>query len=140
MVLSKAIEKRSGILRDSESQIVHLILQIAKKVIKVISESQKNIVVNNAVQALQKLRNKADVIIRVNLEDVKLMTEHTKEIIALGEKFQNVTILEDTTVDRGGCIIETDFGEIDARIAAQLREIEDRILELAPIQERLGPP
>jgi flagellar assembly protein FliH len=43
--------------------------------------------------------------------------------------------MEDSTVDRGGCIIETDFGEIDARIAAQLREIEDRILELAPIQQ-----
>jgi flagellar assembly protein FliH len=140
LVLSRAIEKRSGILRDSEAQIVHLILQIARKVVKVISESQKNIVVNNAVQALQKLRSKADVIIRVNLEDVNLMTEHTKDIIALVEKVQNITILEDTTVDRGGCIIETDFGEIDARIAAQLREIEDRILELAPIQERLGPP
>ncbi|HKK47655.1 MAG TPA: flagellar assembly protein FliH, partial [Alkalispirochaeta sp.] len=27
-----------------------------------------------------------------------------------------------------------DFGEIDARIASQLREIEDRILELTPIK------
>ena len=43
-------------------------------------------------------------------------------------------MIEDNTVDRGGCIIETDFGSIDARITSQLREIEDNILELMPIQ------
>jgi flagellar assembly protein FliH len=134
LVLSKAIEKRADILKDSEAQVVHLILQIAKKVVKVISENQKNIVINNAVQALQKLKNKSDVVIRVNLADVNLMSEHTRDIIGLVENVKSITVMEDSTVDRGGCVIETDFGEIDARIAAQLREIEDRILELAPIQ------
>ena len=39
-------------------------------------------------------------------------------------------------MDPGGTIIETDFGEIDARIASQLQEIEDRILELMPVRAR----
>jgi flagellar assembly protein FliH len=134
IILSKAIEKRFDILKDSEAQVVHLILQIAKKVVKVISENQKNIVINNAVQALQKLKNKSDVVIRVSLADLSLMTEHTKDIINMIENVKSITVMEDSTVDRGGCIIETDFGEIDARIAAQLREIEDRILELSPIR------
>jgi flagellar assembly protein FliH len=134
IVLSRAIEKRAEILKDSEAQVVHLILQIAKKVVKVISENQKNIVINNAMQALQKLKNKSDVVIRVNLADVNMMSEHTRDIIGLVENVKSITVMEDSTVDRGGCVIETDFGEIDARIAAQLREIEDRILELAPIQ------
>jgi flagellar assembly protein FliH len=136
VVLSKAIEKRNDIITQSEAQIVHLILQIAKKVVKVISEHQKNIVINNALQALRKLKNKSDVVIRVNLLDVNLMTDHAKDVVDLIENVKSVTVLEDATVDRGGCIIETDFGEIDARIAAQLKEIEDRILELAPIQEK----
>ena len=135
LVLAKVIERRTEILKDSEAQVVHLILQIATKVVKVISENQKNIVINNAMQALQKLKNKSDVVIRVNLSDVGLVTEHTKDIIKMVEAVKSVTVMEDTTVDKGGCIIETDFGEIDARIASQLREIEDRILELAPIRE-----
>lgn len=135
-VLAKAIEKRSDIINQSEAQIVHLILQIAKKVVKVISENQKNIVINNALQALKKLKNKSDVTIRVNLLDVNLMTEHAQDVVDMIENVKSVTVLEDATVDRGGCIIETDFGEIDARIAAQLREIEERILELVPIQSK----
>jgi flagellar assembly protein FliH len=134
IILSKSIEKRFDILKDSEAQVIHLILQIARKVVKVISENQKNIVINNTIQALQKLKNKSDVVIRVNLADLNLVTEHTKDIINMIENVKSITVMEDSTVDRGGCVIETDFGEIDARIAAQLREIEERILELSPIR------
>ena len=52
------------------------------------------------------------------------------------EGVKSIKILEDSTVDRGGCIIETDFGSLDARISSQLHEIEERILELIPIQAK----
>jgi flagellar assembly protein FliH len=42
--------------------------------------------------------------------------------------------VEDSSVDRGGCIVETDFGAIDARISSQLTELEQRILEISPIK------
>jgi flagellar assembly protein FliH len=45
--------------------------------------------------------------------------------------------MEDTSIDAGGCIIETDFGEIDARISSQLAELEARILEISPIKSRI---
>jgi len=136
VVLTKAIEKRNEIITQSEAQIVHLILQIARKVVKVISENQKNIVMNNVLQALRKLKSKSDVTIRVNLRDLNLVTEHAKEIVDMIENVKSITVLEDSSVDPGGCIIETDFGEIDARIATQLQEIEDRILQIAPIPEK----
>jgi flagellar assembly protein FliH len=134
LVLSKVIEKRSDIMKESEAQIIKLIILIARKVVKVISENQKSIVINNTIEALQKLKTKADISIRVNLEDTALMTEHIKDIIERVENVKNISILEDSTVGKGGCIVETDFGEIDARIASQLQEIEDRILELSPVK------
>jgi flagellar assembly protein FliH len=134
VILNKAIERRNEIIEESESQIVHLVLEIAKKVVKVISENQKNVVVNNVVQALRKLKQKSDVIIRVNFQDLKMVSSHTEEITKMVERVGNITVAEDSSVDPGGAIIETDFGQIDARISSQLREIEDRITELAPIK------
>jgi flagellar assembly protein FliH len=138
-VLSRAIARRNQIIEESESQIIQLVLQMAKKVIKVISENQRNVVINNVVQGLRKLQEKSDVIVRVNLKDVKLTTDHAQDILRMAENASNLTVVEDSSVDPGGAIIETDFGEIDARIASQLREIEDRILELTPIHPT-GPP
>lgn len=136
VIINKAIERRNEIIEESEGQIVGLVLQIAKKVVKVISENQRNVVVNNVIQALKKLKEKTDVIIRVNMEDLEMVTSHLQEIIERVERPHNVTVAEDSTVDPGGAIIETDFGEIDARIASQLQEIEDRILELMPIRAK----
>lgn len=137
-ILSTAINKRNQIIDESETQLINLVLLVARKVVKVISENQKNVVINNVVQALRKLKSRGDVAIRVNLADLELTTENTKEFMRMVENVNSITILEDSTVERGGCIIETDFGEIDARINSQLKEIEDKITELMPITVRNG--
>jgi len=135
-IISAAIDKRNEIIQESETQVINLVLLISKKVIKVISENQKNVVINNVVQALRKLKSRGDVVIRVNLADVELTSEHISDFMKMVENVKSVTVLEDSSVDRGGCIIETDFGQIDARISSQLHEIEEKIIELAPIRSK----
>jgi len=137
-IISATIERRGEIIKNVEQQLVMIVLLIARKVIKTISEHQKGIVMQNIREALRKVRGRTDVVIRVNIEDLELTTEHKEEFLKLVEDIKNVTILEDSTVDRGGCIIETDFGNIDARIASQFQEIEDRIKELMPIAVHEG--
>lgn len=135
-IIAAAIDKRNEIIQESETQVINLVLLISKKVIKVISENQKNVVINNVVQALRKLKSRGDVVIRVNLADVELTSEHISDFMKMVENVKSVTVLEDSSVDRGGCIIETDFGQIDARISSQLHEIEEKIIELAPIRSK----
>ena len=135
-IIDKTLDKRSEIIEESETQLVNLVLMITKKVVKVISENQKNVVINNVIQALRKLKSRGEVLIKVNLEDVELTTEHVKDFMRMVDNVQSVTVVEDSTVDKGGCIIETDFGEIDARISSQLQEIEEKIIELAPIRSK----
>jgi flagellar assembly protein FliH len=135
-IISAAIDKRNQIIQESETQVINLVLLIAKKVIKVISENQRNVVINNVVQALRKLKSRGDVVIRVNLADVELTSEHINDFMKMVENVKSVTVLEDSSVDKGGCIVETDFGQIDARISSQLHEIEEKIVELAPIRSK----
>jgi len=138
-VLDRAQAKRAEILAESEQQIVDLVLLIARKVVKVISDNQRNVVVSNVVQALRKVKSRGTVAIRVNMDDLKLTTEHVKDFIRLMENVKDITVVEDSSVDNGGCIIETEFGEIDARISSQLSELEQKILEISPIKSRPRP-
>ncbi len=135
-IITAAIDKRNEIVEESETQVINLVLRIAQKVIKVISENQKNVVINNVVQALRKLKSRGDVVIRVNLADLELTSQHVSDFMKMVENVKSITVLEDSSVDRGGSIIETDFGQIDARISSQLHEIEERILELMPIRAK----
>ncbi len=125
VILDRAMDKRAEILAETEAQVIELVLLVARKVVKVISENQKSVVIQNITQALRKLKTKSDVIVRVNLADLQLATEHVKDFVQMTENAKKMQIVEDSTVDRGGCVIETDFGEIDARISSQLSELEE---------------
>ena len=133
-IIDSVQDKRQDILDNTEQQIVDLVLLMTRKVVKIMSENQKSVIMANVVQALKKVKGRGDVTLRVNLADIKLTTDHVKDFINQVENIKNISIVEDSSVDRGGCIVETDFGAIDARIASQLSELETKILAISPIK------
>ena len=75
---------------------------------------------------------------RVNPADLERMREHRDELIALGD-IRNLRVVEDQRVDRGGVVVDTEAGTIDARISTQLDEArkilhieDDVVVEPAP--------
>ena len=133
-MLEAVMMRREEILQDTESQIVELVILMARKVIKILSENQKNVVMANTLAALKKVKTRGNVVLRVNLEDVKLTSSHIDEFIQHVENVKGITVIEDSAVEKGGCIVETDFGAIDARISSQLQELENKILEVSPVK------
>ena len=133
-IMEEVMSRREEILRGTEQQIVELVILMTRKVVKLISENQKQVVTANVLQALKKVKGRGKVRIRVNLADVKLTTEHAQDFVRQIENVEGVTVLEDSSVDKGGCIVETDFGAIDARIASQLGELESKVLEISPVK------
>ncbi len=126
--------RRQEILDNTEQQIVDLVVLMTRKVVKILGENQKNVIMANVVQALKKVKGRGEVTLRVNLADVKLTTDHISDFIRQVENIKNIHVVEDSSVERGGCIVETDFGAIDARISSQLSEMETKILSISPIK------
>ena len=126
--------RREQILKETEQQIVELVILITRKVVKVIADTQKTTIINNILAALKKVKARGKVTLRVNIEDLKLASVNAGEFIKRVENVEGIEVIEDSTVDRGGCIVETDFGAIDARIASQLGELESKILEVSPVK------
>ncbi|MGI5174045.1 flagellar assembly protein FliH [Treponema sp. OMZ 840] len=138
VIVERTMDRRKNILEETEQQIVDLVLLISRKVVKIISENQRNVIMSNVLHALRKVKGRGDVTIRVNLADMDLTSEHVKDFIESVESVKSITIAEDSAVDKGGCIVETDFGSIDARISSQLAELEQKILEISPIRNISG--
>ncbi|MGP1459830.1 MAG: flagellar assembly protein FliH [Treponema sp.] len=133
-ILESVMQRREEILSETEQQIVELVVLMTRKVVKVISDNQKSVINNNVLAALKKVKGRGSVTLRVNLEDLKLTTQNTDEFIKRCENIQGITVMEDSTVEKGGCIVETDFGAIDARISSQLTEVENRVMEVSPVK------
>lgn len=125
-IIASLIAERKSILESSSGQIVSLVMQIAIKVIKRITDSQKDIVLENVNEVLKRIKDKTQITIRVNLDDLDIVRHKKSDFISRFDIIENLEIIEDPNIGKGGCIIETNFGEIDARISSQLDKIEEK--------------
>ncbi len=131
-VLGHAIDIKEKIIYESEKQMVDIILMITRKVIKDEIVERKEIVINNIKEAMLSVKNKDRIDIRVNFADLEVTTAHKSELIGLMETLKRINVYEDSRIDRGGVVIETEIGSIDARISSQLTEIERVIRDIQP--------
>jgi len=132
-IVSTAVDIRDDIIRSSEKLMTEMILMIARKVIKDEIVERREVVINNIKEALQRVKDRDRIDIRVNFADLDMTTAHKDELIKMMESLKKVNIYEDSRVERGGCIIETDVGAIDARVSTQLEAIEEAIRNARPL-------
>jgi flagellar assembly protein FliH len=137
-LLEMARAERHKLIQEAEPELVRLALGIAERVLQQQVALDRGVVVEMAKTAIARLIERDTVTVRVNPADLERMREHREELIAIGE-IRNLRVVEDQRVDRGGVVVDTDAGTIDARITTQLDEArkilhieDDVVVEPAP--------
>jgi flagellar assembly protein FliH len=125
--------ERHKLMESAEPELVRLAVGIAERVLHQQIALDRGVVVEMAKVAISRLVEKESVTVRVNPGDLERMREHRDELLSNGE-IKNFRVVEDQRVDRGGVVVETDGGTIDARISTQVNEakrvlhIEDEVI------------
>ena len=114
-------EQRVATLESAEPELVRLAMTIAERVVHDQIANDPKVVVENVRSALTRLVSREVVTLRVHPSDLETMRQHRDAIVAVSD-VEHLRIVEDQRVDRGGVVVETDAGTIDAKIATQLRE------------------
>lgn len=116
---------RKETYQEIEKEVVELALAIAKQVICQEITMDRDIVVCVAREALAKVEDPGRVKIKMSPSDLQFIKETRSQLSNLIENIDNVTLEAAENIQSGGCIIETDLGEIDARIEKQLQAVEE---------------
>jgi flagellar assembly protein FliH len=120
--------ERHKLMESAEPELVRLAVGIAERVLHQQIALDRGVVVEMARVAIARLVEKESVTVRVNPGDLERMREHRDELLSNGE-IKNFRVIEDQRVDRGGVVVETDGGTIDARISTQVNEAK-RVLHI----------
>ena len=120
---------RKEVFSSSERQVIRLALEIAKKIVKREVAIDDELILTLVKVALDRVADQALITIRVNPKDYHAIEHHHASRPDAGALNETVKLIEDPLIGRGGCVIETDGGTIDARIEEQLREIEKGFFE-----------
>lgn len=121
--LVETIEKLSNlsaeIVSHAESDLVELALQIAKKIVRREVTIDREIALTLVRISLAKLNQRTAVQIHLNPEDLSHIQKHLNDLDFRG----TVELKEDLSIEPGGCLIQTETGDIDGRIESQFDEI-----------------
>jgi len=123
--LSGLQKVKKQILLDSEREAVELALAIARKIVCQEVATDRNVVLNVVKESLRKVVGHKKIKIRLCPDDLQFMNDAKSQIPGLNEDFEKIIFEADKSIMNGGCIIDTSFGDIDARIDRQLQAVEE---------------
>lgn len=119
--------QREAVIAGAEPELVRLAMAIAERIVHTEVANNSQVVVENVRAALTRLVSREVVTVRVNPADHETIRQYRDSIVAASD-VEHLRIVEDRRVDRGGVLVETDAGTIDAKISTQLREAKRAIL------------
>jgi flagellar biosynthesis/type III secretory pathway protein FliH len=132
------VNLRHEVLRQAEEDVVTLALQLARKIIHREAQSSRDVLAAILRRALPYVVESEEVVVHVNPADLEQTQDLPQDLMHSLRTIRHVTIKGDETIGRGGCVVESAFGEIDARIETQFEELEQRFREqYSPLAEAM---
>ncbi len=114
---------------QAEHEVVKLALEVARKIVHREVHVDREIIQTLVKVALRHVAVKSPVTIHLHPSDYAYMLEQRAAAGGPGDGEQEMALVSDKTIERGGCLIETECGEIDARIEDEFREVERAFFE-----------
>jgi flagellar biosynthesis/type III secretory pathway protein FliH len=129
-IVESALQEKWAYINRNEANIVELALQIAEKILDEKISLEPEVVIDIARKAVSLTAEREQIRIRVNPDDVELLKAHKEDLMASMDGIQKIEVIADRRVGRGGCVVETVAGNVDARIYSQLCQIQGSLRDV----------
>jgi flagellar assembly protein FliH len=121
-------EQMQGFLDSLEREAFRFALAAAGVIVRREVALDSEMAIRQVREALRRVVGVESVILRVHPDDEPAVREGRQQLLSSTDSLREFIVEPDEKVERGGCIIESPSGTIDARIATQLRQIESALL------------
>ena len=120
---------KKELLWEAEQSFVLLAVKLAEKIVQRNIEISPEMVKNTVASALETVSQTTNISIRVSPDDISIIEELKGELEYVLGRFDSVRFQPDVNIQRGGCLVLTERGKVDAQIEVQLERIARDILE-----------
>jgi type III secretion protein L len=124
VIILKMEDKLKEVEEELKKSILPIALKAAKKILGEELKSHPDRIVDIIIQAIKPVIQHHRITIYVNKEDVPILEKNRQKIKMMTEQAEFFSIQERTDIERGGCIIETEAGIINAQLENQWRALQ----------------
>lgn len=121
--LSQWDQQRQAQELEARRGVVELALKVAEKLVHRVVEVDETVVADQLAGALSHVLRALDVSVRVHPEDRPVLEEALPKLTSELSHINHIELIDDETLDRGGCAISFGQGEVDASLETQLQRI-----------------
>jgi flagellar assembly protein FliH len=126
-VVADLDQAKQAWLKQWEHQAIRVSAAMAERVIRRELSKQPNITLALVREALELAGGTADVRIYLNPEDHQALGKQAQLLIRELGRAGAAELVANQDIGRGGCRVETQFGQIDQQIATQLARLEEEL-------------
>ena len=120
-------------LSKMEPVLVDAIVDVVESVFQIQFAEKKDFVMHLLQATLNKIEGSKDYLVRVSKEDFVVLTENKSEIQSQLPRNASLEIVEDLTLSKNQCLIETDGGVFDCSLDTQLDSLTRDLRTLASL-------
>jgi flagellar assembly protein FliH len=120
---------KSGLYQRAERDVVRLALEVARKIVHREIMADREIVQTLVRVALSHVVVKSAVTVRLHPTDYSQILQHRAELNQSSDEDKEIVLVADKSIERGGCLVQTECGDVDARIEEEFREVERSFFE-----------
>lgn len=110
-------------VNELESVLIDVLADVFERVFHVQFDDKKSMVLHLAKNAMDKIENSREFIIRVPKENYSFVKERQDELEARVGKTVRVEVIEDMLLKKNQCVIETDSGVFDCSLDIQMERL-----------------
>jgi flagellar assembly protein FliH len=114
------------LVHETESALIQLALESAQKIVAGMPVNPK-LVESVVREALQQVEDTAEVVIQLHPDDLALLQKHKSDVLKAPPNSQPLQFSSSADVTRGGCLLRTRFGIVDARRETKLDQLREAI-------------
>jgi type III secretion protein L len=126
--LARAKMQAGEIVANAEKDVLELALKMAAKIIGRDIEREPEVVAEICATAIEAARGSKAMVLKVHPEDGKVLREKRPRLMELIGRAVDIAIRDDAEVERGGCVIQTEFGVIDGQIRTQFEMLRNVLM------------
>ena len=124
---------------DLEREAYRFAVAVAERIVKREITLDESMVMRQMREAVRRIVGVESITLRVHPDDEALVRSHRATMLSSSDSVREILIESDETIERGGCILESATGNVDARIGSQLRQIETALFGTQlPSEEEAG--
>lgn len=127
-VASRWEQQRLTLERDAREAVLAFALRAVEKLVHRAVEADPEVAARQVGDALESVLSPHDITVRIHPDDRPVVEEALPQLVAAVGSLGHVTLVDDVAAGRGGCVLETIGGSIDATIRTQLDRLTDLIL------------